>query len=316
MPTENVKARQRALDLANRLLADNRKQVRHRHSGANRGSAGAESGGGSTQAPIVSQSNLQLQQLLTKNAISRNLTDPQLMDAEVIPTDAMQAPAVEPVIPTQDLIADALSHRPELAQAEIDLTNRDINKKAARNALLPALDFVTWYGTNALAGRQNSALPVCTGTATQFCARGTAPTTGFGHAFTTLFGNDFPDYAVGFNLNIPLRNRAAQATQVRSELEYRQAQMRLQQLQNQIRIEVRNAQYGLLQNRARVDAASQGRQLAIESLNAEQKKYALGASTSYNVLQMQRDLATAESNLITAMAAYSSRGWRWIALPG
>ena len=121
---------------------------------------------------------------------------------------------------------------------------------------------------------------------------------------STLFGNNNPDYAVGFNVNLPIRNRAAQATQVRSELEYRQAQMRLQQLQNQIRIEVRNAQFSVQQNRARVDAAIKQRQLAQESLDAEQKKYALGASTNFNVLSNMRDLATAESNVITAMAAY------------
>jgi outer membrane protein TolC len=119
-----------------------------------------------------------------------------------------------------------------------------------------------------------------------------------------LFAYNHPDYAVGLNVNIPIRNRAAQADQVRSELEYRQAQMRLQQLQNQIAIQVRNAQFSVQQNRARVDAAISARQLATESLDAEQKKYALGASTNTLVLQAQRDLAQAESTVVTAMSAY------------
>jgi outer membrane protein TolC len=78
----------------------------------------------------------------------------------------------------------------------------------------------------------------------------------------------------------------------------------LQQLQNQIAIQVRNAQFSVQQNRARVEAAISARQLANESLNAEQKKYALGASTNTLVLQAQRDLAQAEANVVIAMAAY------------
>jgi outer membrane protein TolC len=105
-------------------------------------------------------------------------------------------------------------------------------------------------------------------------------------------------------LNIPLRNRAAQANQVRAELEYRQAQMRLQQLENQVRIEVRNAQFAVQQNRASVEASRAAVELGRQSLDAEQKKYALGASTTTLVLQNQRDLAQAESNLVSAMSAY------------
>jgi len=170
------------------------------------------------------------------------------------------------------------------------------------------VDLVAWYGASALAGNTNP-LSLC-GTSNPngppFClpANQASPPTGFGDAFSNLFGYNAPDYAVGLNVTIPIRNRAAQADQVRSELEYRQAQTRLQQLQNQIAIQVRNAQFSVQQNRARVDAASSARQLASESLNAEQKKYALGASTNTLVLQAQRDLAQAEANVVIGMAAY------------
>jgi outer membrane protein len=258
---------------------------------------------------IVSQTALQLQQLLTKNALSRNLQDPALAAAEVIPTDTMVMPAAEPVTPIQDLVNDALSHRWELAQSRIDLTNRDINKKAAKSALLPTLDFFAFYGASALGGNENP-LAIC-GTpgapnpeSGRCFVAGTIPSAGYGSTFGSLFDSTAPDKGVGLSLTIPIRNRSAQADQVRSELEYAQAQMRLLQLQNQIRIEVRNAQYALEQNRARVDAAQAGARLAAESLDAEQKKYLLGASTNYNVLQAQRDLAQAESNLVGARAAY------------
>ncbi|MFB3814221.1 MAG: TolC family protein [Terriglobales bacterium] len=304
---QDVQVKQRSLNLAEKLLADNRKQVEIGTLAPIEVVRAQSAVATASQDLLVSQTNLQLQQLLMKNAISRNLTDPQLAAADVIPTDTMKMPEVEPVVPIQDLIADALAHRAELAQSMIDLTNRDITKKAARNALLPSLDLVAWYGTSALAGEQNllntcgapSALPPpnCLPT-------GAIQRTGYGNAISSLFGNDNPDYAVGFQINIPILNRAAQATQMRSELEYRQAQMRLQQLQNQIRIQVRNAHFALQQDRARVQAAISARDLAQQTLDAEQKKYALGASTTYNVMAAQRDLAQAESNVLAAMTAY------------
>ena len=290
--SEDVKAKQRAVDLANRLLTDNEKQVRIGTLAPIEVVRAQSQVAAASQDLLVSQTNLQLQQLLMKNAISRNLTDTELMTAEVIPTDTMQVHPVEPVVPTEDLIAEALSHRAELAVANIDLTNRSINTRAAKNALLPTLDLVGSYGTTGLGGVPTSAAPSGT------------PTGGYGDALSSAFSGDFPTYTVGFNLNIPIRNRAAQATQIRSQLEFRQAQMRVQQLENQIRIEVRNAQIGVQQNRARVEAARKGRQLAYETMDAEQKKYALGASTTYNVLQTQQALSAAESSLITAMAAY------------
>jgi outer membrane protein TolC len=296
---EDVKVKERSLALAQKTLSDNRKQVEIGTLAPIEIVRAESEVATRNQDLIVSQTNLQLQQLLTKNAITRNMNDPTLAAAPVIPTDLMKLPEVEPVVPMQELISDALAHRPELAQSRIDLTNRDITKKAARNALLPSLDFVAWYGASALAGDQNPLLAVTPGTPAVVVGR-----TSFGSAFSDLFGHDFPDYAVGLNLNIPIRNRAAQADQVRSELEYRQAQMRLQQLQNQISIEVRNAQFALQQNRARVDAAIKGRELARQTLDAEQKKYALGASTNFQVLQAQRDLTVAESNVVSAMSAY------------
>jgi outer membrane protein len=305
---EDVKVKQRSVALAEKLLADNQKQVQIGTLAPIEVVRGQSAVSSANQDLIISQTNLELQQLLMKNAISRNLTDQQLQTAEVIPTETMEIPAVEPVVPTQDLVADALSHRPELAQAQIDLTNRDITKKAARNELLPTVDLIGWYGTSAVVGAQNP-LATCPPNPTllqsEFCiSPGSFVGTSYGHAVSTLFDNTFPDYAIGLNLNIPIRNRPAQADQIRSELEYRQAQMRLQQLQNQIRIQVQNSQYAVQQNRARVDAARKARDLAQQTLEAEQKKYSLGASTTYLVQSAQRDFTQSESGLVAAMTAY------------
>src|SRR5438270_8520403 len=151
---------------------------------------------------------------------------------------------------------------------------------------MPQVDFIAFYGGSALAGLQNPANP-------NVPPNSIAPT-GFSTAFHGLFGNN-PDYGAGFNVTIPLRNRAAQADQIRSELEFRQAEMRLQQLQNQVAIEVRNAHFSVRQNRARVDAARKARDLAASTLDIEQKKMTLGASSSSLVLASARDLGVAES---------------------
>ncbi|MGH9491941.1 MAG: TolC family protein [Terriglobales bacterium] len=291
---EDVKVRERSLALANKTLSDNRKQVEIGTLAPIEIVRAESESATRNQELIVAQTNLQLQQLLMKNAITRNLSDPTLATAPVIPTDSMQVPETEPVVPIEELMKDAMGNRAELEQSRIDLVNRDISKKSARNALLPVVDLVTWYGATGLAGEENP---------NSISPSGPIPG-GWYTAFHHLFDHSAPDYAVGLNVTIPIRNRSAQADQTRAELEYRQAQLRYQQLQNQVGIEVRNAQFAVQQNRARVEAARKGRELAQQSLEAEQKKYALGASTNFLVLQAQRDLTAAESALVTAMSAY------------
>src|SRR5205823_4831263 len=161
----------------------------------------------SQEALITSQTNLQLQQLLMKNAITRNENDPVIASAGVIPTDRMQLPAAEPVTPTQDLINDALTRRPELSQARIDLTNRTISKRSARNALLPTVDLVANYGGIGLSGALNPNFN------SSISPGGTSASGGYPDALTATVNQ--PTYFVGFTVDIPIRNRAAQADQDR-----------------------------------------------------------------------------------------------------
>ncbi len=211
------------------------------------------------------------------------------------------------------LISQALSHRAELTEARIILANQEISNKAVRSSLRPSLDLYGYYGGTGIGG--NVALPTCQPGQNTFIDRCFDPAfasapfrnggpVGYGSALSQLVDSSAPDKGVGITLSIPIRNRAAQATQVRSELEYRQAQMRLQQTENQVRIEVMNAQFSVTQNRAAMQAAQAAVDLGRQSLDAEQKKFALGASTSTLVLQNQSALATAQSNLVSAMAAY------------
>ena len=245
----------------------------------------------------VARTSLQLQELLMKNALTKSLDDPLLESMPVVPVDRLE-PAQAPPAPqsVQELIAQALRERPELAESDVDLVNRQISRKAARNALLPSLSLVGFYGGSGLAGPLNplSDIPGVT----------SSVPTNFAGALANAFNNSAPDYYVGFNLNIPLRNRVAKADQYRSELEYRQAELRREQLRKQIRIEVRNAEYALEQSAARVDAARKARDLAQRSFEIMQKEHDLGAGSTFQTRTAQRDLSLAELDLAAAMTVY------------
>jgi outer membrane protein len=290
---ENVRVQQEQLSFAQKTLSDTRKQVEIGTLAPIEVVRAQSTVASDQQTLTVALTNLQLQQLLMKNAISRTLVDPVLADAEVIPTSTMELPAQETVVPIQDLVNQALQHRPELAEQRINLSNTEISNKAVRSALKPSVDLFAYYQGSGVGGSLN---PDYIGAP--------PPATSYGGALNQLIDSTAPDKGIGLQLNIPLRNRAAQATQTRSEFEYRQAQLRIQQIENQVRIEVRNAQFGVQQNRASVASAQAAVDLARQSLDAEQKKYALGASTSTLVLQNEAAQVQALSTLVSAKAAY------------
>lgn len=247
------------------------------------------------QELTVARTSLQLQETLMKNAITKSLDDPTLEAMPVVPTDRMESVQTASSEPIQDLISTALKDRPELAESDVDLVNRRISRSAARNALLPALSLVGFYGGSGLAGLLN---PAFTGTNSSVVPND------FGGAMQNAFNGTAPDYYVGLNLNIPIRNRVAKADQYRSELEYRQAELRLEQLRKQVRIEVRNAQFALDQTGARVEAARKARDLAQRTFDITKKEQELGAGSSYQTLSAQRDLALAQLDLVSAMTTY------------
>ncbi len=304
---EDEQAKERALQQSTQLAADNRKQLQIGTLApldvVNSDAAVASD----KQALITSQSNLEYQQLLMKQAIVRNLNDPQLANAPVVPTDRVSlARLPEEDMQTEDLIREAYQNNPEIEQATLNMKNNQITIRAEKNGLLPVLDAYAFYGGNGVGGSQNPNLNCggLTGTF-QSCPSGQYPSSGYGTVLGNTLNNTSPDYGVGVNLQIPIRNRTAQADQVRSQMEYRQSQMRLQQLYTQVRIQVINAVYAITNDRAAVQSSQSARDYAAQALEAEQKKYRLGASTTANVLQMERNLATAEDNMISATAAYA-----------
>jgi outer membrane protein TolC len=246
----------------------------------------------------VSRTNLELQELYMKNAVTRSLDDPALEEMPVMPTDRIGNTSAGTPEPIQQMIYLALKNRTELAESALDLQNRELSRKTARNALLPALSVYGLYAGTGLAGEKSS----------NYYSGGAGTTstlpTGYSGALQSAFENSAPEYQVGLQLSIPLRNRVAKADQYRTELEYRQSQVYAEELKKRIHIEVRNARYALEQGAARVDAARQARGLAQRSLEIMQKEQKLGAGSNQQTLEAQHALALAESALVTAETAY------------
>lgn len=258
------------------------------------------------QSLISAQSTLEYQQLLMKQAISRNLNDPAVANAPVIPTDRVNLEETPEELETADqLVREADQNSPSIEQAMLALKNDKITLKAVKNGLLPQVDVFAFYGAQGIGGAVS---PYCNnnifGGGINLCNK--IPSRGYGDVASDLFNSTGPNKGVGVNINIPIRNRTARAEESRSRLEYEQEQMRLKQLYVQIRMQVINGQYALTNDRAAVQAAIANRNYNKQSLTAENKKLHLGAATAADVLQQERNLATAEASLISATAKYAT----------
>jgi outer membrane protein TolC len=300
---EDVQSKQRALKQSTQLASDDRKQLEIGTVAPLQVVQDDSSVASDRQALISSQSSLIYQQQIIKQAIARNLNDPVLSAAPVIPTDRVTIEELpEEKQAVEELVQEAFQRRPELEQAVLTLRNDEITLRGARNALLPVFDIFGYLAGQGIAGSRNKSLN-CAYYPNDTCP--TIPPTGYGTALNSAFNDSAPDKGIGFSLTIPLGNKTAQSVQARSLMEYRQAELRLEQLYTQIRMQVVNAQFALVNDRAQVQAALAARDFQQQSVDAEFKKLHLGASTSSAVLLQERNLATAENTLITANATYA-----------
>jgi outer membrane protein TolC len=304
---DNLKSKEKALELAQRLYDDNKKRI----------AAGAiapidliqaEAGVQTAQLDMRgAKTQLLQQEMIVKSALTRSGVDSALViDAHIIPTDRIELTATDEIQPIQDMIGYALDNRPELRESQINLENSRINMKGVKNAMLPGLDVFVDLQNNALAGQVNT-IPIPTGQ--DFTGVTRAPANpyflgGYGTILAQVLGRNFPNYSVGFNLNVPLRNSAARADMIKNELDYRQAQIQERQQQNTIRLNVVNARIALEQAREAYNSAQKARQLQEQNFAGEQRKYQLGTSTFLNVVLVQRDVVTAQANEITALNQY------------
>ena len=295
---QDLRARQEEVSTAQQLLDNNRRQVQIGTVAEIEVTRAQSQLYAAKQDLLISQTNILQQETILKNALSRQgVGTSELADVHIVPLDQIVIPQNDESRPVETLVTEALKNRVEIEQAKLNIDSKKMNMIGIRNELKPTL--------NAFAELTNNGL---TGSITPLgLAEGGVPylTGGYGNLLAQEFRRNFPNYSAGISLNIPLRNRAAQSDYATSEIEIRQDQLSMQKQINQIRVDVQNAMIGLQQARARYDAAVQGRKLSQETFDGDKKKLDLGASTSYQVVQDQRDLSSAESSEAQAMANYT-----------
>jgi len=304
-----VDVAQQTLDEANRLLSDNKKQLDIGTMAPLDVLQAQQQVSTSETNLITAQTAVEQLEVSLKNLISRNgLANTSLADIHIIPTDRITVPAVEPIQPVQDVVARALDHRPELAQQRLQVENSKINLSGAHNALLPQVNLVGNVSNPGAGGIFNTAPyinPVTQSPGTRPQPLNPDLIGGYGNILSQVFGVPNVNYSIGFTLNIPLRNRAAQAAFIQQDLQLRQSELNVQKEVNQIRMDVQNALIAVKNARARYQSAKNASDVAQQVLDAEQKKYELGASTSYAVVQHQVDLANARQTEVSAISAYA-----------
>jgi len=296
---QDLKARKDELATAQALFEDNKKQVQIGTLAPIEVTRAEAQVYASQQDLLISQTNLLQQETVLKNALSRNgVASPTLAEVHIIPLDHIEVPPADNLKPTDELVQDALSKRTEIAQNRINIDSQEILLKGIKNGLKPSLQVFADVNNTGLSGPANvlgpdlvEPVPYLTG--------------GYTNALAQIFRRNFPSYSAGLSLNIPLRNRAAQSDYAASALELRQSELTLQKAINQVRVDVNNAVIGLRQARVRYDSAVKARILQQQTLDADKKKYTLGASTVFQVVQDQQNLATSESAETQALANYS-----------
>jgi outer membrane protein TolC len=314
---EQVAVAQQSLAYSQKLLADNKRQVEIGTLAPIEVVRAESEVATDQQNLIVAQTNVEEQGELIKTALAKKV-DGDLVSAQVDPVDKLPEPRTDDIPPLDKALEIAAQNRPEIEQADLNLRYQDIVIKANRNALLPTLDFFATYAGSGLSGVEPvyGTCPAGYVAAATECVNATSGATtplpitgskygGAGQALSQIFHNDYPNYSVGLSLAVPIRNRSAQADAARALLEQRQLLEQLQRTKNQVEQDVRNAEIGVIQAKARIEAARKAVALSRQTLDAEQKKFQLGESTVFLVIQAQRDLTTAEGNEVQARSTYA-----------
>jgi outer membrane protein TolC len=294
---QDVQVKTRSLAYANQTLADDQKQLELQNIPAMQvmkdQSAVATSEGDLT----IAKATLRHNELLLKNDLTRS-DDPSIDEIPVIPLDLRGGSDPNESKSIAELIAEAMKNRPEVAifrnQAEVLRQSlKDINSE-----LLPQLNLFGYYEGAGTAGPKN---PYCDLSPSQ-CS--TTLPTDFPSMLKDTFNYSSPQYEVGVNLQINLRNRVVKADQFRAVLAYRQSQISSEQQQKSLRFDIRDSQFALEQAQARVTATQKARDLAQKTFDIEKQEQVIGAMSRYDTLVAEEGLAVAESAFFSAQTAY------------
>ncbi len=293
----DVRVKQETLAAAQRLLEDNQNKVDQGTLAPIEATRAQAQVASAQQDLINSEGYLRQQELILKTVLSRSWgDDPLVHDARIIPTDTLTLDPL-PAQPTTAIVAQALATRPDYLAAKLQLTNTEINLKGTKNELLPEIDLTGSYFASGIAGGYNPGSLAGTGLP--------GVNGNYGTVLDQILKGTYPTLSVGINLTLPVRNRIAQSDVARDELQVRQTQVRLKQIENQIRAEVEDALIALQRTRAAYEAAQETTKLQEQSLSIEQDKFDVGLSTNFLVIQYQSFLAQARSTEVAALDAYA-----------
>jgi outer membrane protein len=293
---ENVRVAEQSLAVARQLFEDNKKREEiGTASGLDVVTASTEVATRERDL-IAAQTALQMSEVDLKNAVSKNLSE-LLGSVQIEPTDALPDPKDSDIPKVADALAVAMDNRPEISQAEVNLQTQDIAIRYEKDLLKPTLLFFANFNSSGLYGNRVITDPPSGAT---IVLPG-----GMSQALRQVRSWSYPEYAVGFSFSINIRNRAAEADSYRSKLERQQTETGLQRTRNSIALEVRKAIIGLVQSKARLEAARKATKLSGEALAAEEEKLLQGATIPYEVIRRQRDYQSAQFAEVQARADYA-----------
>jgi len=245
---------------------------------------------------VGAQATMRTAELALKRLIVGGTSDPN-WSVRLDPVDRPQF--TEQTFDIEGALRRALSERTDLAIAKKNIEANDVTLKFLVDQLKPQADFVATYGLSGVGGTQF----LTEGTGLNRTVVGTIPG-GYTDALSTLFHTNYPRWTAQVNFSYPLGTSAQEANVARARVQLNQVQAQTRQIELQIATEVTNAALSAQSNTERVQAAQAARELAQKQLEAEQSKFEVGMSTNYNVIQSQRDLATAQNNELQAILNY------------
>ena len=252
-----------------------------------------------------SEGLLQEEELVIKNVLTRRGgREPAVRMAHLIPTQTLTVPDQEEIPEADDLLTKALAQRPDVLQSQLELDNLRIALKGTRNALLPEVNLVGTVQNSGLAGTPNPLYQSATASSGQPNMVDPAFVGGYGSMTGQIFSRPYQTYEVGIQLNLPVRNRVAEADLARDKLQLRTSETQYLKLENQAELELEDAVIGLRRARVTYQAAVRARVLQEQSLELERARLDAGLSTPFFVIQYQSYVAQARSSEVVARGNY------------
>jgi outer membrane protein len=293
---QSVDVAQQSLDLAQQLVKDNQTRVEVGTMAPIDVVSAQSQAAAARQNLVVAQSTSHTAEIALKRLLVAGTQDP-IWTSTIDPVDR---PDFRPeAIDIDAAVRRALNERTDITLAKMTVQENDITLKYLSNQLKPQADFVGTYGLVGIGGTQLVKDPNS--------LNGVSTTTipgGYGNALSTLLHTNYPRWTAQVNISYPLGLSSQQASVAKARVQLNQIQAQLKQVELQVATDVTNAVVTARSNAERVQAAQAAREFAQKTLEAEQSKFEVGMSTNYNVIQIQRDLATAQNNELQAILNY------------